>query len=87
MAAITAARHIGAWGPGLEPRSRRGVGAGRDDSFWRSLWYFSIYRFAIAILFFAAAMIFGDTISLGTQDARCSVVSRLSTCWRRRAFW
>lgn len=40
------------------------------DSFWRSLWYFSIYRFAIAILFFAAAMIFGDTISLGAQDSR-----------------
>ena len=40
------------------------------DSFWRSLWYFPIYRFAIAILFFAAAMIFGDTISLGAQDSR-----------------
>lgn len=39
------------------------------DSFWRSLWFFSIYRLAIAILFLAAALIFGDTISLGTQDA------------------
>jgi two-component system sensor histidine kinase PilS (NtrC family) len=40
------------------------------ESFWRSLWFFSIYRLAIAILFLAAALIFGDTISLGTQDAR-----------------
>lgn len=40
------------------------------DSFWRSLWFFSIYRLAIVILFLAAALIFGDTISLGTQDAR-----------------
>ena len=40
------------------------------ESFWRSLWYFSIYRLAIAVLFLAAVLIFGDTISLGTQDAR-----------------
>lgn len=40
------------------------------DSFWRSLWFFSIYRFSVAALFLAAVLIFGDTISLGTQDAR-----------------
>lgn len=40
------------------------------ESYWRSLWFFSIYRLAIAILFLAAALILGDTISLGTQDAR-----------------
>lgn len=41
-----------------------------DESFWRSLWFFSIYRLSIALLFLAAALIFGDTISLGTQDPR-----------------
>lgn len=41
-----------------------------NDSFWRSLRFFSIYRLSVAILFLAAALIFGDTISLGTQDAR-----------------
>lgn len=40
------------------------------DSFWRSLRFFSIYRLSVAILFLAAALIFGDTISLGAQDAR-----------------
>lgn len=40
------------------------------ESFWRSLRYFSIYRLSIAILFLVAALIFGDTVSLGTQDAR-----------------
>jgi two-component system sensor histidine kinase PilS (NtrC family) len=40
------------------------------ESFWRSLRFFSIYRLSIAILFLAAALMFGDTVSLGTQDAR-----------------
>jgi two-component system sensor histidine kinase PilS (NtrC family) len=38
------------------------------DSFWRSLRYFTIYRLSIAALFLVAALVFGDTISLGTQD-------------------
>ncbi len=38
------------------------------DSFWRSLRYFTIYRLSIAVLFLVAALVFGDTISLGTQD-------------------
>jgi two-component system sensor histidine kinase PilS (NtrC family) len=41
-----------------------------DDSFWRSLRFFTIYRLSIAALFLVAALAFGDTISLGTQDAR-----------------
>ena len=44
--------------------------AGADDSFWRSLRFFTIYRLSIAALFLVAALAFGDTISLGTQDAR-----------------
>jgi two-component system sensor histidine kinase PilS (NtrC family) len=39
------------------------------ESFWRSLRFFSIYRLSIAVLFLVAALVFGDTISLGTQDA------------------
>lgn len=39
-----------------------------SDSYWRSLWYFSIYRLAIAFLFLAVALLFGDTTSLGTQE-------------------
>ncbi|MDP2132298.1 MAG: ATP-binding protein [Sulfuritalea sp.] len=38
------------------------------DSFWRSLRFFSMYRMAIALLFLIAALVFGDTVSLGTQD-------------------
>jgi two-component system, NtrC family, sensor histidine kinase PilS len=38
------------------------------DSFWRSLRFFSMYRLAIATLFLVAALAFGETISLGTQD-------------------
>jgi len=40
------------------------------ESFWRSLRFFSIYRLSIALLFLVAALVFGDTVSLGTQDAR-----------------
>lgn len=39
------------------------------ESFWRSLWYFSVYRLSVALLFLAAVLVFGDTISLGAQDA------------------
>lgn len=38
------------------------------ESFWRSLRFFSMYRLSIALLFLAAAMLFGDSVSLGTQD-------------------
>ena len=40
------------------------------ESFWRSLRFFSIYRLSIALLFLGAALVFGDTVSLGTQDSR-----------------
>ncbi|MEI8162834.1 MAG: ATP-binding protein [Betaproteobacteria bacterium] len=38
------------------------------ESFWRSLRFFSIYRLSIALMFLVAALVFGDTVSLGTQD-------------------
>jgi len=38
------------------------------ESFWRSLRFFSMYRLSIALLFLAAAMLFGDSVSLGTQN-------------------
>lgn len=40
------------------------------ESFWRSLRFFSIYRFSIALLFLVAALVFGDAIALGTHNAR-----------------
>ena len=40
------------------------------ESLWRSLRFFSIYRLSIALLFLGAALVFGDTVSLGTQDSR-----------------
>lgn len=40
------------------------------DSFWRSLRFFSMYRLSIALLFLIVALVFGDTVSLGTQDPR-----------------
>ena len=36
-------------------------------SFWRSLLFFSIYRVSLALFFFGAVVIFGDTVSLGAQ--------------------
>lgn len=36
--------------------------------FWRSLRFFSIYRFVISVLFLAVVLLFGDALSLGTQD-------------------
>lgn len=53
--------------------STRGVAPQETDaieSFWRSLRYFSVYRLSIAILFLVAALVFGDTVTLGTQDAQ-----------------
>jgi two-component system sensor histidine kinase PilS (NtrC family) len=38
------------------------------ESFWRSLRFFSIYRLSIAVLFLVAALVFGDTVSLGAQN-------------------
>lgn len=38
------------------------------DSLWRSLRFFAIYRLAIALLFLLAVFVFGDVLTLGTQD-------------------
>lgn len=38
------------------------------ESLWRSLRFFAIYRLAIALLFLVAVLIFGDALSLGTQN-------------------
>lgn len=44
--------------------------SGAIESLWRSLRYFSIYRLSIAVLFLVAALVFGDTVTLGMQDAQ-----------------
>ncbi len=38
------------------------------DSFWVSLKYFNFYRIAVAAMFLLAALIYGDTLGLGTHD-------------------
>ena len=40
------------------------------DSFWVSLRYFNAYRIAIAALFFASALVYGDALNLGSHDLR-----------------
>ena len=45
-----------------------GADIGAIESFWRSLRFFSTYRLSIEFLFMAASLVFGDTVSLGTQD-------------------
>lgn len=49
------------------------------ESFWRSLRFFSAYRLSIALLFLVAALVFGDTVSLGTQDVR--LFGRVATAY------
>ncbi len=40
------------------------------DSFWVSLRYFNAYRIAIAALFLASALVYGDALNLGSHDLR-----------------
>ena len=38
------------------------------ESFWISLGYFNLYRIAMATLFFAITMVYGDALSLGSHS-------------------
>jgi len=38
------------------------------DSFWVSLRYFNFYRIAVAAVFLVLALVYGDTVSLGSHD-------------------
>jgi two-component system sensor histidine kinase PilS (NtrC family) len=49
-----------------EPREPQAV----PDSFWVSLRYFNAYRIAIAALFLASALVYGDALNLGSHDLR-----------------
>jgi two-component system sensor histidine kinase PilS (NtrC family) len=40
------------------------------ESFWVSLRYFNAYRIAIAALFLASALVYGDALNLGSHDLR-----------------
>jgi two-component system sensor histidine kinase PilS (NtrC family) len=50
--------------PSAEPREAHVV----PDSFWVSLRYFNAYRIAIAALFLASALVYGDALNLGSHD-------------------
>lgn len=51
--------------PRLSWSSQQGAVA---DSFWVSLKYFNFYRIAIAAVFLLLAIVYGDTVSLGSHD-------------------
>ncbi len=61
--------------------SRAAAAAARPDapavpeSFWVSLRYFNAYRIAIAALFFASALAYGDLVSLGSENIRLFVAA------------
>jgi len=57
--------------PQAEPREPHVV----PDSFWVSLRYFNAYRIAIAALFLASALVYGDTLNLGGHDLRLFTVA------------
>ena len=38
------------------------------ESFWISLGYFNLYRVAVATLFFAITMVYGDALNLGSHS-------------------
>ncbi|MBL8488521.1 MAG: PAS domain-containing protein [Rhodocyclaceae bacterium] len=40
------------------------------ESFWRSLWYFNLYRLASAIVFVGAVALYGGSINLGAESPR-----------------
>ncbi len=40
------------------------------EIFWRSLWYFNLYRLASALVFVAAVAIYGGSINLGAESPR-----------------
>ena len=50
----------------VEPREPQAA----PDSFWVSLRYFNVYRIAIAALFLASALVYGDALNLGSHDLR-----------------
>ena len=45
----------------------RGARSARRESFWTSLSYFNLYRIALATLFFAVTLIYGDALGLGSH--------------------
>ncbi|MGH8618477.1 MAG: sensor histidine kinase [Burkholderiales bacterium] len=45
------------------------AGAEYPDSYWRSLYFFNAYRLIVALLLLTAVALFGNLLSLGSQDA------------------
>ncbi len=54
----------------LEPHSA-------PDIFWRSLQFFSLYRLAVSLMFFAAVIVSGDVLSVGIEDPTLFVRSAI----------
>ena len=74
---------------GRKPCRRSRAAAGRSRFFWVSLRYFNFYRIAIAALFLASALVYADTLNLGSHDLRLFIAARArrTSRWRLRSRW
>jgi two-component system sensor histidine kinase PilS (NtrC family) len=48
------------------------------DAFWRSLFYFNVYRLAVAITLMAAVMTFGDSIPFGSYSRKIFLYANIA---------
>ena len=49
-----------------------------QDSFWRSLRFFSLYRLAVGVMFLSAVIVSGDVLNVGTEHPVLFVRSALA---------
>lgn len=64
--------------PSAAPAAR--VSGHEDDAFWRSLYYFNVYRLVIGVLLLVATMAWGGTLSFGARDYRLFVLVAAGYC-------
>ncbi len=57
---------------GTEPEVRAGP---FPDPFWRSLFFFNVYRLVVAVLLFAMIALWGDTLPFGSRDRTLFMVT------------
>ncbi len=59
----------------MDARPWTAIGREMPETFWRSLWYFNLYRLASAIVFVAAVAFYGGSINLGAESPRLFLVT------------
>lgn len=67
------AQRLGIW-----PADWRAGGTPYPDSFWRSLFYFNLYRIAAGVLLLLSGSLFGSTIEFGAYDRRLFVAANVA---------